>query len=55
MRYLTDYYSCKKCKGAKTVKEKKRQEIFVEKGMSDKQRIILAGAGDQEVFAFFVA
>ncbi|KAH7925478.1 DnaJ-domain-containing protein [Leucogyrophana mollusca] len=39
---------CKKCKGEKTVKEKTRQEIFIEKGMSDGQRIVLAGAGDQE-------
>jgi len=39
---------CKKCKGAKTVMEKTRQEIFVEHGMSDQQRIVLAGAGDQE-------
>lgn len=31
------------------MKEKKRQEIFVEKGMADRQRIVLAGAGDQEV------
>ncbi|KAF9046879.1 DnaJ-domain-containing protein [Hymenopellis radicata] len=40
--------TCKKCKGEKTVKEKKRQEIFVEKGMTNRQRIVLAGAGDQE-------
>ncbi|KAF9453473.1 DnaJ-domain-containing protein [Macrolepiota fuliginosa MF-IS2] len=39
---------CKKCKGSKTVKEKVRQEIFIEKGMTDRQRIVLAGAGDQE-------
>jgi DnaJ family protein A protein 2 len=39
---------CKKCKGEKIVKEKTRQEIFVEKGMSDRQRIVLAGAGDEE-------
>uniref|UniRef100_A0A0W0F751 CR-type domain-containing protein n=1 Tax=Moniliophthora roreri TaxID=221103 RepID=A0A0W0F751_MONRR len=39
---------CKKCKGAKTVKEKTRQEIFIEKGMADRQRIVLAGAGDEE-------
>lgn len=39
---------CKKCKGDKVVKEKTRQEIFVERGMSDGQRIIMAGAGDQE-------
>ncbi|KAF9237624.1 DnaJ C terminal domain-containing protein [Melanogaster broomeanus] len=39
---------CKKCKGEKTVKEKTRQEIYVEKGMPDGYRIVLAGAGDQE-------
>lgn len=39
---------CKKCKGNKTVKEKTRQEIFVERGMTDRQRIVLAGAGDEE-------
>jgi DnaJ-class molecular chaperone len=43
---------CKKCKGEKVVKEKTRQEIFIEKGMSDRQRIVLAGAGDQEVVSF---
>lgn len=31
------------------MKEKVRQEIFVERGMTDGQRIVLAGAGDQEV------
>lgn len=40
---------CKKCKGKKTVKEKTRQEIFVERGMADRQRIVLSGAGDEEV------
>ncbi|KAJ3770814.1 DnaJ-domain-containing protein [Lentinula raphanica] len=39
---------CKKCKGSGTVKEKTRQEIFIEKGMQDQQRIVLAGAGDEE-------
>ncbi|KAI0710127.1 DnaJ-domain-containing protein [Earliella scabrosa] len=39
---------CKKCKGNKTVKEKTRQEIYVERGMADRQRIVLAGAGDEE-------
>ncbi|KAL4264746.1 DnaJ-domain-containing protein [Pleurotus pulmonarius] len=38
---------CKKCKGKKTTTEKTRQEIFIEKGMEDKQRIVLSGAGDQ--------
>ena len=39
---------CKKCKGAKTVKEKTRQELLIERGMANQQRIILAGAGDEE-------
>lgn len=39
---------CKKCKGEKTVKEKKRVDIYIEKGMSDKQKIVLHGEGDQE-------
>ncbi|KAI0297243.1 hypothetical protein B0F90DRAFT_916795 [Multifurca ochricompacta] len=39
---------CKKCKGEKVVKEKTRQEVHVERGMPDGQRIVLAGAGDQE-------
>lgn len=43
------YLSCKKCKGKKTVKEKTRQEIFIERGMADRQRIVLSGAGDEEV------
>ena len=31
------------------MKEKNRQEIYVERGMADRQRIVLAGAGDEEV------
>jgi len=45
---LREKDKCKKCKGFRKVKEKNRQEIFVEKGMADRQRIVLAGAGDQE-------
>ncbi|KAL0954649.1 hypothetical protein HGRIS_003601 [Hohenbuehelia grisea] len=45
---IRDKDQCKKCKGEKTVKEKTRQEFFVDKGMADRQRIVLAGAGDQE-------
>lgn len=44
-----DFVRCKRCKGKKTVKEKTRQEIFVERGMADRQRIVLSGAGDEEV------
>ncbi|KAG9017151.1 hypothetical protein FRB90_001575 [Tulasnella sp. 427] len=39
---------CKKCKGEKTVKEKKKVDIYIEKGMADKQKIVLHGEGDQE-------
>lgn len=55
MSYASIYLvggSCKKCKGAKVVKEKKRQEIYVEKGMPDGHRIILQGQGDEEVSNF---
>ncbi|EKM58072.1 uncharacterized protein PHACADRAFT_252071 [Phanerochaete carnosa HHB-10118-sp] len=45
---LREKDQCKKCKGKKTVKEKTRQEIFVERGMTDRQRIVLSGAGDEE-------
>lgn len=47
--YLISLIRCKKCKGEKVVSEKGRQEIFIEKGMTAGQRIVLAGAGDQEV------
>ncbi|EIW57392.1 DnaJ-domain-containing protein [Trametes versicolor FP-101664 SS1] len=39
---------CKKCKGNKTVKDKTRQEIYIERGMADRQRVVLAGGGDEE-------
>lgn len=39
---------CKKCKGEKTITETKRHEIFIEKGMSSGQRIVLHGAGDEK-------
>lgn len=52
--HSNDQSSCKKCKGEKTNTVKSRQEIFVEKGMKDKQPIVLAGAGDQEVRAILI-
>ncbi|KAH7106290.1 DnaJ-domain-containing protein [Auriculariales sp. MPI-PUGE-AT-0066] len=39
---------CKKCKGDGIVKEKKRQEINIDKGMSDREKIVLSGEGDQK-------
>lgn len=40
---------CKKCKGKKVTVEKKYIDIFIEKGMSDGQKIVQKGEGDQEV------
>jgi len=39
---------CKKCRGNKVVQEKKALEIFVDKGMTNKQKIVFTGEGDQE-------
>ncbi|KAG1054372.1 hypothetical protein G6F43_003607 [Rhizopus delemar] len=39
---------CKKCKGKKVTVEKKYIDIFIEKGMSDGQKIVQKGEGDQE-------
>ncbi|KAI8887621.1 hypothetical protein K501DRAFT_175216 [Backusella circina FSU 941] len=39
---------CKKCKGKKVTVEKKYLEVFIEKGMTDGQKIVMRGEGDQE-------
>jgi DnaJ family protein A protein 2 len=39
---------CKKCRGNKVVEERKILEIFVDKGMKHKQKIVFSGEGDQE-------
>jgi DnaJ family protein A protein 2 len=39
---------CKTCKGLKVVQERKILEIYVDKGMKNKQRIVFSGEGDQE-------
>ncbi|KAG0744414.1 hypothetical protein G6F62_004061 [Rhizopus arrhizus] len=39
---------CKKCKGKKVTVEKKYIDVFIEKGMSDGQKIVQKGEGDQE-------
>ncbi|KAG9088281.1 hypothetical protein FRC06_002115 [Ceratobasidium sp. 370] len=41
-------HGCKKCKGNKTVQERKKIEFTIRKGTEDKTRITLAGQGDQE-------
>jgi DnaJ family protein A protein 2 len=39
---------CKKCRGNKVVQEKKVLEIYIDKGMRHKQKIVFSGEGDQE-------
>ncbi|KAF9516997.1 hypothetical protein BS47DRAFT_1371562 [Hydnum rufescens UP504] len=39
---------CKKCKGEKTVKEKKAVDVMVERGMSHNQKIVMKGEADQQ-------
>ncbi len=46
---LTKHCRCKKCKGAKVVKEKKRVEFKIEPGTEDGERIALKGEGDEAV------
>ncbi|KAL7413289.1 hypothetical protein BDY24DRAFT_389564 [Mrakia frigida] len=44
---IRDVDQCKKCKGVKTVKEKKKTSFTIEKGMQDGERIVLKEHGDQ--------
>ncbi|XP_026478026.1 dnaJ homolog subfamily A member 1-like isoform X1 [Ctenocephalides felis] len=39
---------CKQCQGRKTTRERKILEVHVDKGMTDGQKIVFAGEGDQE-------
>ncbi|CAG8728742.1 1373_t:CDS:2, partial [Dentiscutata heterogama] len=39
---------CKKCKGLKVVEEKKKLDIYIEKGMQNNQKIVMQGEADQE-------
>ena len=40
---------CKTCNGKKTIKEKKTQEVPIDKGMHDSQKITFRGESNQEV------
>lgn len=40
---------CKKCRGKRIVKEKKRVEFFVERGMHPDDTVVLKGEGDELV------
>jgi DnaJ family protein A protein 1 len=39
---------CKNCQGKKIIKDKKIIQVHVDRGMSDGEKITLAGEGDQE-------
>nr|CAD7431265.1 unnamed protein product [Timema monikensis] len=39
---------CKTCQGKKTIRERKILEVHVDKGMTDGQKIMFTGEGDQE-------
>lgn len=39
---------CKQCNGKKTTRERKILEVHIDKGMTDGQKIVFAGEGDQE-------
>eukprot|EP01102_Stenamoeba_stenopodia_P002012 TRINITY_DN11803_c0_g1_i1.p1 TRINITY_DN11803_c0_g1~~TRINITY_DN11803_c0_g1_i1.p1 ORF type:complete len:410 (+),score=88.69 TRINITY_DN11803_c0_g1_i1:264-1493(+) len=44
---IKDKDRCAKCKGQKTIQQKKTMEVWIERGMSHKQKIVLSGEGDQ--------
>ncbi|KAL0271412.1 UNVERIFIED_CONTAM: hypothetical protein PYX00_008518 [Menopon gallinae] len=46
--YINPKDRCKTCGGNKTVREQKIIEVNVDKGMSDGQKILFTGEGDQE-------
>jgi len=39
---------CKECRGKKVVQEKKILDVYIDKGMANKQKIFFRGEGDQE-------
>ncbi|GAA6060697.1 hypothetical protein JCM10212_005079 [Sporobolomyces blumeae] len=44
---VKDQDACKKCKASRTMKEKKKVEVVVERGMHAGEKIILKGEGDE--------
>ncbi|GAA6037514.1 hypothetical protein JCM8097_008229 [Rhodosporidiobolus ruineniae] len=44
---VRDQDACKKCRGARTVKEKKKLEFFLERGLHFGEKIVLKGEGDE--------
>lgn len=46
--FYVDKDKCKKCKGARTVKQKKMLELYIPRGSREGERIVLAGEADQD-------
>ncbi|GAA6017754.1 hypothetical protein JCM10207_000485 [Rhodosporidiobolus poonsookiae] len=44
---VRDQDQCKKCKGSRTVKEKKKIDFFLERGLNPNESIVLRGEGDE--------
>jgi DnaJ-class molecular chaperone len=49
---LNEKDRCKQCQGKKTIKQKKKFEVNVDKGMQDSQKITFRGESNQEVREF---
>nr|POF14224.1 dnaj protein like xdj1 [Quercus suber] len=46
--FYADKDKCKKCKGARTVKQKKMLELYIPRGSREGEKIVLAGEADQD-------
>ena len=46
--FYTDKDKCKKCKGVRTVKQKKILELYIPRGSREGETIVLAGEADQD-------
>ena len=47
-KFYADKDKCKKCKGARTVKQKKMLELYIPRGSREGDKIVLAGEADQD-------
>ena len=47
-KFYADKDKCKKCKGARTVKQKKMLELYIPPGSREGDKIVLAGEADQD-------
>ncbi|KAK4546275.1 hypothetical protein LTR36_001952 [Oleoguttula mirabilis] len=47
-KFYAEKDKCKKCKGARTVKQKKILELYIPRGSREGEKIVLAGEADQD-------